>query len=205
MLAILLFGIFVVQFRPLQPSTISPNNLNTHVCMQRDGTMTCCTSYYQTQDGCLPCIGAIGPNCSISCPPNYFGAKCMDRCQCSTDECDKELGCYKDYQTTADDDDTETQPPSTLHRNLNDDSFPKESLLVWIRVICGTLVTILLFLIIVFLLKSRNKRKQKRQQNVKFSSTIEINNSIDDINKSASCADYINTSFQPKLGNSGHI
>ena len=39
----------------------------------------------------------------------------------------------------------------------------------------------------------------------KFSSTIEINNSIDDMNKLASCADYLNTSFQPKLGDSGHI
>ncbi|XP_078336135.1 uncharacterized protein LOC111137598 isoform X2 [Crassostrea virginica] len=149
MLAILLFGIFIVQFRPLQPFTISPDNLN--ICMQLDGTMTCCTSYYQTQDGCIPCIGATGFNCSTPCPDNYFGTKCMDRCQCSTDECDKELGCYKDYQTTTNNDDTEIQPPSTLHRNLNDDSFPKKSQLVWILVSCGTFVTILLFLIIVFL------------------------------------------------------
>ena len=139
--------------------TLSKNNLT---CFS--GTMTCCTSYYQTQDGCLrepflrltfenhffyltvnpdfyfdnsywilllsflsivkrqkssnqsfkkkgiikvfyanmqhrpqisACIGATGVNCSTPCPDNYFGTKCMDRCQCSTDECDKELGCYK--------------------------------------------------------------------------------------------------------------
>lgn len=95
--AILLFVIFILPGPSIQSTTISPA---MHVCMLADGSMRCCTDYYQTPDGCRQCVGAYGVNCSLPCPSKYFGPSCASFCECGKDECDAKLGCSRDMKTT---------------------------------------------------------------------------------------------------------
>nr|XP_022345809.1 uncharacterized protein LOC111138236 [Crassostrea virginica] len=75
-------------------STFPPN-----FCPNEPNAMTCCTGYYLS-DGkenktCLECVGAIGRNCSVPCPPRFYGKSCKLQCQCSESQCDRVKGCLK--------------------------------------------------------------------------------------------------------------
>lgn len=57
--------------------------------------MACDTLYLifpRNNAECEP--GTIGENCSLTCPPYYFGLQCTEQCNCSSDEyCDPTSGC----------------------------------------------------------------------------------------------------------------
>ncbi|XP_078341131.1 uncharacterized protein LOC111108032 [Crassostrea virginica] len=55
----------------------------------------CCNDHYQKGNVCVECEpGFYGLNCSRSCPVNYFGRLCQNKCECSLDKfCDNVRGC----------------------------------------------------------------------------------------------------------------
>ncbi|XP_055997242.1 DNA damage-regulated autophagy modulator protein 2-like [Ostrea edulis] len=59
------------------------------------GKMRCCNDYRNVSGRCEHCIGAFGENCSWPCPFAFFGYKCKERCNCSSDThwCDNISGC----------------------------------------------------------------------------------------------------------------
>lgn len=60
-----------------------------------DSVYFCCTNYFEVNGTCKECpAGAMGPNCSITCPPGYHGRLCLEDCDCSQDQyCDPVSGC----------------------------------------------------------------------------------------------------------------
>lgn len=51
--------------------------------------------WYNKTSSFSECVGSVGLNCSLPCPPEYFGPKCASHCQCTKDECDAKFGCPK--------------------------------------------------------------------------------------------------------------
>nr|XP_022343975.1 uncharacterized protein LOC111137039 [Crassostrea virginica] len=64
------------------------------ICIDSNGKH-CCTGYIQMGDTCEQCEpGYFSINCSLTCPENYHGRQCRERCDCDSDKyCDSIVGC----------------------------------------------------------------------------------------------------------------
>lgn len=51
--------------------------------------------WYNETHSFSECVGSVDVNCSMPCPPEYFGPKCASHCQCMENECDAKVGCHK--------------------------------------------------------------------------------------------------------------
>nr|XP_022295387.1 multiple epidermal growth factor-like domains protein 10 [Crassostrea virginica] len=62
----------------------------------RKGIKVCCSGYIWNEttricDECPP--GYSGTDCEFMCYPPYYGARCLQTCQCPRDLCDAVSGC----------------------------------------------------------------------------------------------------------------
>ncbi|XP_056004449.1 uncharacterized protein LOC125663534 isoform X1 [Ostrea edulis] len=74
---------------------ISGQNLTGENICGNKTFLTCCKDYEQVGNICVECeSGYWGSNCSSPCPPNHYGRKCSQICDCSPSEyCDRGRGC----------------------------------------------------------------------------------------------------------------
>ncbi|XP_022346106.2 uncharacterized protein LOC111138434 [Crassostrea virginica] len=67
--------------------------MDQHRC-QKDGTVECCSGYYEMENRCIECFGWVGFNCSTPCPTGTYGYLCKDLCHCKDNEvCNRFQGC----------------------------------------------------------------------------------------------------------------
>lgn len=63
----------------------------------------CCTGFRLINRTCTECIGYFGENCSVPCPPGFYGPRCKTRCNCSVkDTCNQFVGCISNYTCVLD-------------------------------------------------------------------------------------------------------
>lgn len=181
-------GILLVPNSSIQSSTIWPDK---NLCRESDGSMYCCSGYYETQNGCQECVGSIGFNCSVPCPPEYFGPRCASYCQCAKDECDAKFGCSMDKETTSLDISTASQTGSTSDRNF----FQRLSLTNWVLIFSTAFVMACVVIGGAIFFRNETKRKKIYSQS----------NDIKENNSTISLSDYENVSSRLKLQSSGYI
>nr|XP_034304113.1 scavenger receptor class F member 2-like isoform X1 [Crassostrea gigas] len=99
-------------------------------CLQNNGS--CCVNYYRDVESrlCKPCNGSFGVNCSFSCPKEYFGHGCREKCYCiNTETCDSKIGCVaRNYSMEPD------------QKNISDSS--TINMIVYVILIVGCFLTI---------------------------------------------------------------
>lgn len=176
---IMLLGIFVLPCPSIQSTTNSPA---THVCPQPDGSMRCCTDYYQTPDGCQECVGSFGSNCSESCPPKYFGPSCASMCQCGKDECDAKLGCLMDINATMKTFMISDSSQAVLLNSTSESLFQKLSLTNWVLIFTTAFVVVSVAIGCVIFVGIKAKRNQRRNQ-TDFNSEMEFKDDFDNATK----------------------
>ncbi|XP_062612096.1 uncharacterized protein LOC134273895 isoform X2 [Saccostrea cucullata] len=155
----------------LQGTTIS---MRINWCMHSDGSMTCCTSYFEEDGDCYECVGSHGKNCSNPCPQNYFGPRCTRQCQCLESECDKIYGCPK--ETTFPILETSTakvlgtsHSSQLLEASSNAASkletfFENLQLRHWLVICSVFFLIVFVFFVIIGTVRRRNKRKREQKQ-----------------------------------------
>nr|XP_011445046.2 N-acetylglucosamine-1-phosphodiester alpha-N-acetylglucosaminidase-like isoform X3 [Crassostrea gigas] len=167
------FGILFLLSSSILSATIRPN-----LCRQSDGSMYCCTGYYLTENGCQECVGSVGLNCSLPCPPEYFGPKCASLCQCTKDECDAKFGCPKDMKTTMKifkiSALSQTVPPNIISENF----FQKLSLANWVLIFSTAIVIVSVAIGCIIFVGIKVKKKERRNQN-ELSPEIELKEKIE--------------------------
>lgn len=177
--AILLLGFCVLPGPSIQSTTISPAS---HVCPLPDGSMRCCSDYYQTPNGCQECVGSFGLNCSMPCPPNYFGPSCASMCQCGKDECDAKLGCPKDMNSTMKSFKTSDSSQAVFPNSTPESLFQKLSLTNWVLIFTSAFVVVSVAIGCVIFVRNKAEREQRRNQN-DFSSEMEFRDDFDNATK----------------------
>nr|XP_034337391.1 N-acetylglucosamine-1-phosphodiester alpha-N-acetylglucosaminidase-like [Crassostrea gigas] len=159
----------------IQSTTVLPD---LNLCRHPDGSMYCCTGYYLTENGCQECVGSFGFNCSLPCPPKYFGPKCASLCQCTEDECDAKFGCSKDMKTTMKifkiSALSQTVPPNIISENF----FEKLSLANWVLIFSTAIVIVSVAIGCIIFVGIKVKKKERRNQN-EFSPETELKEKIE--------------------------
>lgn len=176
---ILLLGFCVLPGPSIQSTTVSPAS---HVCLLQDGSMRCCSDYYQTPNGCQECVGSFGFNCSVPCPQDYFGPSCASMCQCGKDECDAKLGCPKDMNSTMKSFKTSDSSQAVFPNSTPESLFQKLSLTNWVLIFTSAFVVVSVAIGCVIFVRNKAEREQRRNQN-DFSSEMEVREDFDNATK----------------------
>lgn len=106
------------------PVAVCQNKRGLGFCMQSDSiVIICCIGYYNSGDNCIECEpGTTGRNCSLICPPDFFGLQCTEPCHCSPDKyCDPTKGCLSNSTEVTssgrETSDTMTKNPNVSYSN----------------------------------------------------------------------------------------
>ncbi|XP_062591343.1 scavenger receptor class F member 2-like isoform X2 [Saccostrea cucullata] len=86
------------------------NLIGSNIC--RYGTiMICCKDFKQVGNTCIECDpGYRGTNCSATCPANYFGQRCGQKCDCLPFQyCNAKSGCQCNETSASCPDSNETK------------------------------------------------------------------------------------------------
>ncbi|XP_062591346.1 scavenger receptor class F member 2-like isoform X5 [Saccostrea cucullata] len=89
------------------------NLIGSNIC--RYGTiMICCKDFKQVGNTCIECDpGYRGTNCSATCPANYFGQRCGQKCDCLPFQyCNAKSGCQCNETSASCPDSNDIAPPS---------------------------------------------------------------------------------------------
>ncbi|XP_061162446.1 N-acetylglucosamine-1-phosphodiester alpha-N-acetylglucosaminidase-like [Saccostrea echinata] len=184
-----------------QETTISSRS---NWCMHPDGTMSCCTSYFEEDGACYECIGSHGQNCSSPCPQNYFGPKCTSRCQCLESECDKIYGCPKDTTIPILETSTANIFDISRRNQISEVSKSAASKLVsfiknlqlrhWFIICSICLLIVFVFLVIAGTVRHRNKGKRERKERLDTGDNGDLGTGI----TPHSSTNFLHVSFQSR-------
>ncbi|XP_055996849.1 uncharacterized protein LOC125667356 isoform X4 [Ostrea edulis] len=128
-------------------------DLNSNKCPVGNNTERCCTGYRKINGSCAACIGFFGDNCLIPCPNGFYGRKCEEICNCTTEQyCNQYVGCLphmtkKNFSLSTQ---SSTQVNTSIDKEDIEDWIDCETLTVVFYVLCGSLAFVILSCVVTF-------------------------------------------------------